>query len=484
MKHLLITLALLVAATSMASAKVVPHHLVGDNMVLQQNTSVRLWGTAKAGAKVSVRPSWARKAVTVRSDADGNWEAWLQTPAASFEPREIRISDGEELVLRNVLIGEVWVAGGQSNMEMPVRGFDNCPVEGYNEAVAESVDYSCIRYAKIPSVMSQTPLDDADTRWNVISPSTVPWASATGYFFARALCAALKVPVGIIEANKGGSRVESWLTEENLRKYTNEPLTLEEIKANPRCSTYDYLYPLLWGNGTFNPIVKYTVKGIIFYQGCSNAGDPGDSYSRLLKVLVEQWRDQFGLGEIPFHFVQICPWGGSGGADPLGTSWPLLQEQQFKAAQQIPNSALICTTDCVYPHEINQIHPTQKRRVGERLAWMTLNRTYGFGMLGARSPSFRSMRIEGDRVYLSFDGMESGTNRMYDIQGFEVAGEDRVFHPAHAEHNWGNVYVTSPEVPHPVAVRYAFHNWPCANFGNSLGLPLFPFRTDNWDDVK
>ena len=247
----------------------------------------------------------------------------------------------------------------------------------------------------------------------------------------------------------------------------------------------DYHRSLLWGNGTFHPILNYTVKGILFYQGCSNVGDPGDQYSERLKLLVEQWRQQFGLGQIPFYFVQIAPYENG---DVRGDWGPRLREQQFKAAQIIPNSSIVCTNDLVYPYEFSQIHPTQKRQVGERLAWTALNRDYGFTQLCYKSSSYKDMKIEGDTVYIHLQDNYHTDAPFEDIRGFELAGADRVFHPAKAQHFWrpGGGYwdeairLTSPEVPNPVAVRYCFRNFQLGNVINGANLPLFPFRTDNW----
>jgi sialate O-acetylesterase len=248
----------------------------------------------------------------------------------------------------------------------------------------------------------------------------------------------------------------------------------------------DYLRALLWGNGTFNPILNYTVKGILFYQGCSNVGDPGNQYSERLKLLVEQWRSQFKLGDIPFYFVQIAPYDSG---DKKGTWNAKLQEQQFRASQIIPNSGLVCTNDAVYPYEGTQIHPAQKQKVGERLAFLALNKTYGMSGIICESPSFKDMKIKDDAVMIHFDNQFGGMNRFIDIKGFEVAGEDRVFHEAKAEHFWrpGNdpwdecLIVKSDKVKKPVAVRYCFRNWLLGNMANMGGLPLFPFRTDNWE---
>ena len=482
MKKTLIVAALAILSST-AQAKVRLPHILGDNMILQQQTDARLWGWAKPGRTVKVTTSWTKDVVTAKADADGRWLLTVKTPAASFEPLSITFDDGDKLTLNGILSGEVWVCAGQSNMEMPVKGFGNCPVEGYNDAVITANDYKGVHYVKIPSIMRVEPQEDADCHWEVVSPQTVGDASATGYFFAQVVTKALNVPVGLIMANKGGSRVESWLTKENLEKYTNEPTDSAGIVAfKPE---WDYHRALLWGNGTFNPILKYTVKGILFYQGCSNVGDPGNQYSDRLALLVRQWRSQFALGEIPFYFVEIAPFHYD---DVNADNAARLREQQYRASKIIPNSGLVCTNDLAYPYESTQIHPAQKKPVGQRLAYLALNKTYGMDAVGCMSMSFKDMRVVGDTVHIHVADDLGGISRFEDIQGFEIAGEDRVFHKATAEHFWqpGGGYwdetirIFSPEVQKPVAVRYCFRNFQLGNLKNAAGLPLFPFRTDTW----
>ncbi len=222
------------------------------------------------------------------------------------------------------------------------------------------------------------------------------------------------------------------------------------------------------------------MKGIIYYQGCSNVGDPGNRYSERLKLLVEQWRQQFGLGEIPFYFVQIAPYYYSNDVD--ATDGALLREQQFRAMTLIPNSDLVCTNDLAYPYETQQIHPCQKRQVGERLANIALNRNYGLKDIMCDSPRFKDLTISGDTCYVHLQNDYDAISRYEDIQGFEVAGEDRVFHEAKAIYYWTKgIIITSPQVKKPVAVRYCFRNFKLGNVKNAALLPLFPFRTDNWE---
>ena len=480
-----ILLTTVVAAQAMgAQAKVRLPHIISDNMVIQQQTEVRLWGWAQPGKTVKVTASWNSEAATAKAGKDGRWLVKVKTPKAGYEPLTITFDDGEPLTIGNVVAGEVWVCAGQSNMEMPVKGFGQCPVKDYNHHVLDAALSKGVRSVKIPSVMSATPQDDAQCEWLQCSPKTVGEFSATGYFFARLLSRTLDIPVGIIEANKGGSRVESWLTKENLEKYTDDPT--DSVEISRKWAQYDYLRSLLWGNGTFNPILNYTVKGILYYQGCSNVGDPGDQYSQRLKLLVEQWRSQFALGEIPFYFVQIAPFQYGDGLD--GTSGALLREQQWKAAQIIPNSSLVCINDLVYPYEYSQIHPAQKQPVGERLAFTALNRDYGYETVNYKSSSYKDMTIKNDTVFIHTQDNYWCEAPFEGIQGFEVAGADKVFHPAEAHHFWrpGGGYwdealiVVSPKVKQPVAVRYCFRNFQLGNVKNGAGLPLFPFRTDNW----
>jgi sialate O-acetylesterase len=480
----ILTILVLTALTISSQAKVRLPHIICDNMVLQQQTDARLWGWAQPGKTVKVTTSWNNEMVSAKVDKSGKWLVKVKTPKASYAPLSITFDDGEPLTINNVVAGEVWVCAGQSNMEMPVKGFGMCPVKDYNHHVLDATQSKGVRSVKIPSIMRATPQEDAQCEWRQCSPRTVGEFSATGYFFARLLSRTLDIPVGIIEANKGGTRVESWLTKENLQKYTNDPT--DSVEICKKWAQWDYHRSLLWGNGTFNPILNYTVKGIIYYQGCSNVGDPGDQYSQRMKLLVEQWRSQFGLGEIPFYFVQIAPYRYDDNDNAI--SGALLREQQWKASQIIPNSSLVCINDLVYPYETTQIHPAQKQPVGERLAFTALNRDYGYETIQYKSSSYKDMTIKNDTVFIHTQDNYWCDAPFEQMEGFEIAGADKVFYPATARHFWQSgggywdeaIIVTSPKVKQPVAVRYCFKNFQIGNVKNGGNLPLFPFRTDNW----
>ena len=476
-KRILIVSVLLLTAVLFLQAKVRLPHIISDNMIVQQTSKVHLWGWGTRGKIVKVSVSWSVQIYSTTVGKDGRWNVDVTTPRASYQPLNIVFDDGERTVINNVLAGEVWVCAGQSNMEMPLKGFPNCPVEGCNEAIIEAGGLTDkIRFCKIPSRMAMKPLDDASCSWRCVDQRYVSDQSAVGYFFARMMNRALDIPIGLIEANKGGTRVESWLNRENLQALTSEPLDSAQIV---RQYSWDYHRPLLWGNGTFSPILGYTVKGILFYQGCSNVEFPSPNYANLLACLVEQWRNGFGQGQLPFYFVQIAPcWYNN---DANGTEAAYLREQQLKAQTIIPNSAIVCTNDCVYPWETQQIHPRMKKPVGERLAQIALNRNYGFENIRCESARFDKMRIKGDTCIIFLKNDYQGISRYEDFQGFEIAGDDRVFHKAEVAYDWRiGLMVRSEKVPHPVAVRYCFRNFQLGNVYNQALLPLFPFRTDNW----
>ena len=445
-----------------------------SNMVVQANTKANLWGWDTPGKTVSVSVSWSSDRYEAKVGKDGRWLVSVTTPEASYTPLKITFSDGDDTIaLDDVLAGQVWVCGGQSNMEMPVRGFDNCPVEGFNQTIAEAANTASVRFAKVKSMQSMKPLDDAQVEWRKCDPNNVADASATGYYFARMLHKVLNQPIGIIEANQGGTAVEGWLNRDNLKKYTDETLDSASIYAK-----YFMARQLVWGNGTFNPILNYTVKGIIFYQGCANVARSPQTYASRLALLVDQWRkDLRGGEEMPFYFVEIAPYSYGNCA---GTDAAYLRSQQFAATKLIPNSGMVSTNDAVYPDETEQIHPRQKQKVGERLAFYALGQTYGVKGFTYKSPSYKSMEVKDGKAYIHLADAYNTVCPLSGIKGFEVAGADKTFHKAEAWAENNQIVVKCDEVAEPVAVRYCWHNFELGNVTNQGNLPLIPFRTDNW----
>lgn len=468
--------ALIALAAFPMAAKVVPGSMISDNMVLQQNGKAKIYGTADPDKKITVTPSWSNNTYQTKSDSNGKWQLYVDTPEGSYTPYSITISDGTPLTLENILIGEVWLASGQSNMEMPLKGFPGCCVEGGYDEVASARDRAGkIRFYTVPLKQSYEPLETIDAAWTVPGPDTAAEYSAVGWNFAKRLNDVLDVPVGIVRCAYGGARVESWTPREILETYSDVSLNPTDVEKMTQ-----YLRPLLMYNAMFNPAKDYTYKGIIWYQGCSNVG-AHENYPVRLANMVEHWRKELGEGNIPFYTVEIAPYEYDGEQDEMG---PLLREAQWKAVEMIPNSGIICTNDLAKPYERYNIHPSDKATPGKRLAELALNRTYGNKVFPTECPRYKGHSFQDGEAWVAIESKSDGICRNYDIQGFEVAGSDRVFHPADSVWlNWrtNEFVVSSKHVPEPVAVRYGWRDFLPGNVHAGNYLPLVPFRTDDWE---
>lgn len=478
MKTQIITLAVILSTVGFETeAKVRPASMITDNMVLQQNANARIYGTADPGSTVTVTPSWDGKAYTTTTDRTGEWSLAVKTPAGSFTPYTITLSDGEPLTLSNILIGEVWLASGQSNMQMPLKGFPGCcTLGGYDEIASASDEAGKVRFFTVPLTQSYTPLDTVAATWTVPSPDTAPEYSALAWHFAKRMSDVLNVPVGIVSAAYGGAKVESWTPRDMLEKYPDVSLDPKDIEP-----IVHYHRPMLMYNAMFNPIKNYTYNGIIWYQGCSNVATY-DTYAERLAAMVKRWRDDIGIGDIPFYAVEIAPYE-YGDPTEKGKA-PLLREAQWKAVGMIPNSAMISTNDLVEPYERFNIHPADKAAVGKRLCDLALNKTYGKKQFPVESPRYKSHRFMDGAAWVAIDSPSDGICRNYMIEGFEVAGADRVFHPADSVWlHWqtNEMVVSSKNVPDPVAVRYGWRDFLPGNLHAGNYLPLIPFRTDDWE---
>lgn len=477
--NILKTLAVLSTAflTAAVSAKVIPGSLITDNMVLPQNTDARLYGKADPGSKIDVTPSWNGKTYSAITDKTGNWSLAVETPAGGYTPYTITISDGQPLTISNVLIGEVWLASGQSNMEMPLKGFPGCVLnDGYDEIASARHQADNIRIVTIPAARSYTPVETVDAVWTVPSADTAPFYSATAWYFARQLNDALDVPIGIVSDAYGGTRVESWTPREILETYPDVSLKPEDIEA-----MVHYERPLLMYNAMFVPVKNYSYNGIIWYQGCSNVG-ADENYADRLVNMVNHWRESIGLGDIPFYQVEIAPYDYSGNPKQDGKA-PLLRKAQWDAAGRIPNGGIISTNDLVQPYERFNIHPGDKKSVGHRLANLALNKTYGKRQFLCEHPRYKSHVVKDGAIWVAVDSPSDGICRNYDITGFEIAGPDKVFHPADSvDFKWqtNEFVVSSKNVPDPVAVRYGWRDFLPGNVYAANRLPLVPFRTDDW----
>lgn len=477
MKKSSLILALILPAAISAEAKVRPGSLITDNMVLQENADARIYGTGDPGAKVTVTPSWDNKEYTTTIDRTGQWSLAVRTPDGSFTPCSITISDGDPITINNVLIGEVWLASGQSNMQMPLKGFPGCcTLGGYDEIASSRHEADRIRFYTVPLTQSYTPVDTVDAVWTIPSPETSPDYSALAWHFAKRMTDVLDVPVGIVSAAYGGAKVESWTPRDILETYPDVSLDPKDIEP-----MVHYHRPMLMYNAMFNPIKNYTYKGIIWYQGCSNVSTP-ETYADRLATMVKNWRDEISIGDIPFYAVEIAPYE-YGDPSEKGKA-PLLREAQWKAVEMIPNSGMISINDLVEPYERFNIHPANKEAVGKRLCDLALNKTYGKKQFPVESPRYKSHKFKDGAAWVAIDSPSDGICRNYAIEGFEVAGPDRVFHPADSVWlHWqtNEMVVSSKDVTNPVAVRYAWRDFLPGNLHAGNYLPLIPFRTDDWE---
>ncbi|MFO7575069.1 MAG: sialate O-acetylesterase [Bacteroidales bacterium] len=441
--------------------------IFGDNMVLQQKSDVAFWGSATPGKNVTIKTSWNGKSYSVRSGGDGKWKTKIPTPVAGG-PYTITISDGKPVTLKNVLIGEVWVCSGQSNMEMKMRGYNNQPVTGSNEYIATSANNN-IRLMTIQRKTSLTPVDEIEGEWNMCSPESVADFSATAWFFGLMLNKVLDVPIGLISTSWSGTRIEPWMTEESLREF--DWVTLPDkgsTETNIPVQTPTVLY-----NGMVAPIAGFGIRGAIWYQGESNRLEPA-RYRELLPKMIAGWRSVWGLGEFPFYFTQIAPFDY--GIGELKSAY--LREAQLKALEYIPNSGMACLMDT---GEKENIHPANKKAAGDRLAFQALAKTYGLKGIASDGPTLKEMTVEGNIIKLTFNNAQYGlTSYGKELTSFEVAGANRRFYPAKAIITGSGITVICPSVSTPVAVRYAFRDFIKGELFNTAGLPASSFRTDDW----
>ena len=472
------TIAGMLMMPTIMNAEVRLPSLIADNMMLQQQTEVRLWGYARADAEVTVTASWLKDETrNCRADGDGRWSLMITTPEAGFTSYELTFDDGDgEIRVSNVLVGEVWLAAGQSNMQMPLRGFAGCCVQDGLDDAINACQYEGVRMFNVPMRQSYTPQEECGGRWMTTADfRDVMDFSATAFYFATNLSRALGVPVGIVNCSYGGTRVESWLPKDILDGYDDITTDSAEISV----LTPEYERPMVTYNGMFHPISRYTVKGMIWYQGCGNVNSY-QTYTDRLATMVGLWREEMELPDIPFYFVEIAPYDYGTGDEARGAR---LREAQFRAQSVIPNSAMVSTNDTAEPFERFNIHPRHKKVVGHRLSYLALNLTYGMKDVCCFGPQYAGWTVKGNEAWVAFDHLDMGICRNYDLRGFEVAGDDRVFHPADSVWlHWqtNEMVVSSEKVERPAAVRYGFRDFLPGTMIGGNELPTVPFRTDDW----
>ncbi|MBK8882965.1 MAG: sialate O-acetylesterase [Bacteroidales bacterium] len=435
--------------------------VIGDNMVLQQNSEVAIWGWGDPGSEIKVTGSWSKDTVKSKVSNLAEWKLKIKTPAAGG-PFTLSIKGNEEVVLKNVMIGEVWICSGQSNMEWSA---DSKIVNGEEEV--KNANHPNIRLFHVRKMGSETPQNNVFAKWETCTPETMRSFSAVGYFFGRNLQQTLNIPVGIIEVAWGGTPAEVWVRPDLV---DSDPL----LKACAgKLNTYDW-WPSKPGvvyNAMIAPLLPYRIAGAIWYQGESNA-DNYESYRKLFRTLIENWRTDFG-NEFPFYYVQIAPftYGKDSGAK-------MIREMQMQT-MDVPKTGMVVVSDLV--DNVQDIHPRNKQDVGKRLANWALSETYGVKNLIYKNPLYKSMNPEKSKVRISFDNVSSGLKATgEEITCFEIAGADQVFKPAKVKIDGNTILVWSKEIKTPVAVRFSWSNDGIGNLFSNEGLPVAPFRTDDW----
>jgi sialate O-acetylesterase len=501
LRSLVFVCGLAVCFTAALSAEVKPSTLFGDHMVLQSGMSVPVWGTADAGEKVTVTLNGQTKSAV--TGADGKWMVRLANLKAGG-PFEMKIAGKNTITVKDVLVGEVWLGSGQSNMVFNVSKVGHPPYGLLDEEKEiAAANYPEVRMFTVKDTKSYTPLADPVGEWKVCSPQTVPDFSAVGYLFARDLNQTLKVPVGIVLSAYGASTAEAWVPRAALAAdprlkpmldkfdaretyFKEHPGATEEgapgapqtLNARPgrggplRDPSQDQHQPTVLFNAMINPILPYAIRGAIWYQGESIVGgrDGVMLYPHVMETLVTQWRKLWGEGDFPFYAVQLAALKNT-------SNNPMVREAQAKILS-LPKTGLAITIDIGDP---TNVHPKNKEPLGQRLTDIALANVYG-KKIEFEGPMYASMKVDGSAVRVKFTHAAGLMAKDGPLKWFQIAGADGKYVDADAKIEGDSVLVSSASVPAPVAVRYAWDNYPeGANLYNSAGLPAAPFRTDNWD---
>jgi sialate O-acetylesterase len=470
----IVILLFIILSPLFVQAKITLPSFFADNMVLQQQTDAAIWGWAKANSAVQLTTSWNKKKYSVVADATGKWKIKVSTPAAGG-PYEITISDGSTVTLHNILIGEVWFCSGQSNMEMPMKGFRDQPIKGSNDAIFNSTN-SMLRIYTVPRAVEKFMKDTSKTSsWKSATPENISNFSATAYYFGRLLQQQLNVPIALINDSYGGSSAEAFMSVDGLKAFPEIKIhtATDTFRLNNRSATTLY-------NGMIHPLVGYTIKGCIWYQGESNQDRP-DQYEKLFPAMVAQWRSEWGQGDFPFYFAQIAPYNYSQFPAPTRTekmNSAYLRDAQRKALNNIPNSGMVVLMD---NGEELGIHPPDKETAGKRFAYLAFGNTYGMKGFAYQSPAYDSLLVTGNIATIKFKNVPNGlTSFGKPLSQFEIAGTDKRFYPANAVIRNGTIQVSHPLIATPVAVRYAFKDFIVGELFSTEGFPVSSFRTDDW----
>ncbi len=487
MKKIITTLVFILSLTATLLAAVKPHALFTGGAVLQREIAIPVWGTADPGEKITVELNG--QSVTTSADGSGNWLAKLK-PIKAGGPYVLKINS---LEIKNILIGDVWICSGQSNMQWSLKQTSNA------EADVAAANYPKIRLFQVPRLEIEGEQSAVKSSWKECTPETAANFSAIGYFFGRDLHKNLNVPIGLINNAVGGSPAESWASNAVLngdseykqfhdaypKQMENYQAAVEKHKAAVEKAKVDGTkapnapgkpwMPSGLYNGMLTSLAPYAIKGAIWYQGESNAGR-AYQYRRLFPVMIKNWRDKWGQGDFPFLFVQLAAFGPNG--DKLGESdWAELREAQTMTLATSPKTGQALAIDY---GTYDDIHPKNKLPIGERLALAARSVAYNQKLVFS-GPMYDVMKNNGDKITLNFKHTGGGLEaKGGELKGFLIAGEDKIWREAKAEIKGKTVIVSSAEVAKPIAVRYAWAKFPTCNLYNKEGLPAVPFRTDDW----
>jgi len=436
--------------------------VIGSNMVLQQQDSVALWGWAGPGEKVFVTTGWDNKSDSVKVSNGAKWKLKVKTPAAGG-PFSINITTrGKTTTLQNVMIGEVWVCSGQSNMEW---SYNNGEKDTRNELAGCATNN--IHFLNIPKTTADAPQDDIKAEWTACDSITIKGFSAVGYFFGKKLQQQLNVPIGLINSSWGGTPAEVWAPEEAV---TTEPV-LKAAAAKLTPAAWWPHQPGLAYNAMIAPFVSYNIAGAIWYQGESNT-NTNDTYSKLLGTMIGAWRTAWKK-DFPFYYVQIAPY--KYGNNNIGA---LLQEAQTKT-MSFPNVGMVVITDLI--DSVTNIHPSHKLQVGNRLANWALAETYKLPGISYKNPEYKTAEVKNNSITISFNNAPNGIQiKDGPVKGLYISGANENWLPAEARIEKGKMVVWNKQLKQPVYLRYGFGNTLVGNIFSAEGLPLTPFRTDNW----
>jgi sialate O-acetylesterase len=458
--------------------------IFSDHAVLQRDMPVPLWGWAEPGEELTVAIAGQKHQAT--ADKNGKWRVTL-SPLSVGKPLKMVVEGKNRLERNDILVGEVWLCSGQSNMEWPVAASANADLE------IPAGDHPHIRLVRVKGPGSQTTVEDFDGRWEVCSPETVKGFSAVGYFFGRELQRQLDVPIGLIDNSWGGSACDAWIRRDclegnplyeaqlahwdKLAAEFDEANARQEGKPNPLVGQHR---PANLYHARLGPILGYAIRGTIWYQGESNA-NRAYQYREMFPLLIQSWREDWDQGDFPFYWVQLADFMPQK-SEPSESAWAELREAQTMTQDRLPNTGQAVIIDI---GEAANIHPRNKLEVGKRLARWALARDYGRDIV-CQSPRYESMEVNDGAVIVKFKDVGGGLRTVdaAEVQGFAIAGEDRKWVWAEARIIAPDeVAVSSKEVAAPLAVRYAWADNPVCNLYNNVGLPVTPFRTDDWPGV-